>query len=133
MRKENPVRYSSAVGEAWMHAMFKVKYCHPIFDDELYREGMHTLLLEAAYEYGIELGVMGFDNNHAHFMVDVGMYKREGIRRRSFLSSFQSSNARRMRVGCSGILVCGIPRITWALQRTWNIPSVTLRSRSTAR
>jgi len=79
MRKENPVRYSSAVGEAWMHAMFKIKYCHPIFDDEVYREGMHTLLLEAAYEYGIELGVMGFDNNHVHFMVDIGMYKREEV------------------------------------------------------
>ena len=79
MRKENPVRYSSAVGEAWMHAMFKIKYCQPIFDDELYREGMHTLLLEAAYEYGIVLGVMGFDNNHVHFTVDIVMYKREEV------------------------------------------------------
>ena len=79
MRKENPVRYSSAVGEAWMHAMFKIKYCHPIFDDEIYREGMHTLLQEAAYEYGIELGVMGFDANHVHFTVDIGMYKREEV------------------------------------------------------
>ena len=34
MRKENPVRYSSAVGEAWLHAMFKINYCHKIFDDE---------------------------------------------------------------------------------------------------
>ena len=38
MRKENPTRYSSAVGEAWQHAMFKVKYCHPIFDDKEVRE-----------------------------------------------------------------------------------------------
>jgi len=60
MRKTEPVRYSFAVGEAWLHAMFKVKYCHKIFDDEFYREGMRTLLLEAAYEYGIELGVIGF-------------------------------------------------------------------------
>ncbi len=79
MRKENPVRYSSAVGEAWLHAMFKIKYCHPIFDDELYREGMNTLLLEAAYEHEIVLGEVGFDNNHVHFMVDVGMYKREEV------------------------------------------------------
>jgi len=27
MRKENPVRYSSAVGESWQHCEFKVKYC----------------------------------------------------------------------------------------------------------
>ena len=40
MRKENPVRYSSAVGEAWMHCEFKIKYRHPIFDDEIYREAM---------------------------------------------------------------------------------------------
>ena len=79
MRKENPVRYSSAVGEAWLHAMFKIKYCHPIFDDVVYREAMHTLLLEAAYEHEIVLGEVGFDNNHVHFMVDVGMYKREGV------------------------------------------------------
>ena len=79
MRKENPVRYSSAVGEAWLHAMFKTKYCHPIFDDVVYREAMHTLLLEAAYEHEIVLGEVGFDNNHVHFMVDVGMYKREGV------------------------------------------------------
>ena len=79
MRKENPVRYSSAVGEAWLHAMFKVKYCHTIFDDEIYREAINTLLCEAAYENEIEIGEMGFDNNHVHFMVDIGMYKREEV------------------------------------------------------
>ena len=79
MRKEDPVRYSSAVGEAWLHAMFKVKYCHKIFDDELYRERMRTLLLEAAYEYEISLGEIGFDNNHVHFLVDVGMYSRDEV------------------------------------------------------
>ena len=79
MRKENPVRYSSAVGEAWMHCEFKVKYCHNIFDDEVYREGMRTLLFEAAYEAEIPLGVMGFDSNHTHFMADIGMYKREEV------------------------------------------------------
>ena len=79
MRKEDPVRYSSAVGEAWMHAEFKVRYCHEIFDDELYREAMYTLLQEAAYEYGIELGEMGFDSNHVHFMVDIGLYDRPTV------------------------------------------------------
>ena len=79
MRKENPARFSSAVGEAWMHCEFKVKYCHPIFDDEIYRESMRTLLLESAYEYEIPVGVMGFDDNHVHFMADIGMYKREEV------------------------------------------------------
>ena len=79
MRKENPARYSSAVGEAWMHCMFKVKYCHKIFDDELYREGMRTLLLEAAYEYEIPIGELGFDDNHVHFMADIGLYSRPEV------------------------------------------------------
>lgn len=76
MRKSNPVRYSSAVGEGWMHCMFKVKYCHKIFDDELHREAMRTLLLEAAYEAEIEVGELGFDSDHVHFLADVGLYAR---------------------------------------------------------
>lgn len=76
MRKENPARFSSAVGEAWMHCEFKVKYCHKIFDDEIYREAVHTLLLEAAYEAEIPIGEVGFDDNHTHFMADICLYKR---------------------------------------------------------
>ena len=47
-----------------------------IFDDEIYREGTRTLLLEAAYEREIPLGELGFDDNHLHFMADIGLYKR---------------------------------------------------------
>ena len=79
MRKENPARFSSAVGEAWMHCEFKVKYCHKIFDDEIYREAMRTLLLEAAYEHEIVLGELGFDDNHVHFMADIGLYDRPTV------------------------------------------------------
>ena len=76
MKKLNPVRFSSAVGEAWMDCEFKVKYCHPIFDDEIYREGLRTLLLEASYEYEIPIGEIGFAENHLHFMADIGLYDR---------------------------------------------------------
>lgn len=79
MKKENPVRYSSAVGEAWLHCEFKIKYCHVIFDDELYREAIRTLLLEAAYEYEIVLGEIGFDSDHVHFMADLGLYSRPEV------------------------------------------------------
>ena len=79
MRKENPVRYSSAVGEAWMHCEFKIKYCHKIFDDEIYREGLRALLLEASYEYEIPIGEIGFADNHVHFMADIGLYSRPEI------------------------------------------------------
>lgn len=79
MRKDNPVRYSSAVGEAWMHCEFKIKYCHAIFDDEIYREGLRLLLLEAAYDYEIPIGEIGFDNNHVHFMADISLYSRPEV------------------------------------------------------
>ena len=79
MRKENPARYSSAVGESWQHCMFKIKYCHKIFDDELYREGMRVLLLEAAYDYEIPIGEVGFDDNHVHFMADICLYSRPEV------------------------------------------------------
>src|SRR3989344_2652887 len=79
MRKENPVRYSSAVGEAWMHCMFKVKYCHKIFDDEIYREAMYLLLQEAAYRYEIPLDELGFDDNHVHCLADIGLYDRAEV------------------------------------------------------
>ena len=79
MRKENPARFSSAVGEAWMHCEFKVKYCHTIFDDEVYREGLRSLLLEAAYEAEIPIGEIGFDNNHVHCMADVCNYSRPQV------------------------------------------------------
>ncbi len=79
MRKTNPVRYSSAVGEAWMHCEFKIKYCHDLFDDEVYREGMHVLLQEAAYRYEIPIDVVGFDSNHVHFLADIGLYSRPEV------------------------------------------------------
>ena len=79
MKKNDPVRFSSAVGEAWMHCMFKIKYCHKIFDDELHREAMRTLLLEAAYDYEIPVGELGFDSNHVHFLADIGMYRRDEV------------------------------------------------------
>ena len=79
MRKENPARFSSAVGEAWMHCEFKVKYCHKIFDDEIYREALRTLLFEAAYEAEIPIGEIGFADDHLHFMADICNYSRPQV------------------------------------------------------
>ena len=79
MRKENPARFSSAVGEAWMHGMFKIKYCHTIFEDEIYREAMRTLLLEAAYDHELDISELGFDDDHLHFLVDIGLYDRAEV------------------------------------------------------
>ena len=79
MRKENPARFSSAVGEAWMHCEFKIRYCHKIFDNETYRNKMHELLLEAAQRYQIPTGEFGFDSDHVHFMADICLYSKPEV------------------------------------------------------
>ncbi len=79
MRKENPVRYSSMVGEAWMHGMFKVKYCHNIFDIKEVREECSRLFDEASKRYGIVIEGKGFDSNHVHMKLDIGNYSRPEV------------------------------------------------------
>lgn len=78
-RKENPVRYSSIVGETWLHAMFKVKYCHKIFDIKEVREECDKLFDEASKLYGIPINGKGFDSDHVHMKVDVGNYSRPQV------------------------------------------------------
>lgn len=77
--KLNPVRYSSCVGESWHHAMFKVKYCHPIFESEEVRERAKSLLLEAFDKYQIRYKEIGFDSNHVHLPIDIGMRSRAEV------------------------------------------------------
>ena len=79
MRKEKPTRYSSAVGESWHHAMFKVKYCHKVFDIEEVRIEAERLLLEACAKYGICLRIVGFDPDHVHAMLDIGLNSRPEV------------------------------------------------------
>lgn len=76
MRKENPVRYSSAVGEAWMHFSFKTKYCHNIFDIFGVRKATNALLIKACRRYNIPYKSIGFDSNHVHGSIDIGNYSR---------------------------------------------------------
>ena len=74
--KLNPTRYSSAVGEAWMHFSFKVKFCHPIFDNKEIREECKKLLLESLERNKIRHKEIGFDTNHVHGIIDIGLYSR---------------------------------------------------------
>ena len=77
--KLNPVRYSSAVGESWHHFSFKVKYCHPIFDNKVLREECYQLMLEAFKKYQIRHKDIGFDSNHVHGIIDIGNYSRPEV------------------------------------------------------
>lgn len=79
--KLNPTRYSSQVGEVWVHFMFKVKYCHKIFDEFHFRNCCHALLLQALKKYAIRCkdNEIGFDDNHVHLVLDLGIKSKPEI------------------------------------------------------
>jgi len=64
-------RQSSCVGSSWCHAMFKIKYCHPVFDDEGVRMFVFDLLYYISIRYNMPIKKIGFDSNHVHFRVDI--------------------------------------------------------------
>ena len=74
--KTNPIRYSSAVGEVWVMATFKIKYCHKIFDILAVRELCEALLSEAFQLYSIRCRKLSFDADHFHMIVDLGIYSK---------------------------------------------------------
>ena len=64
-------RASSCVGNSWCHAMFKVKYCHKVFDIEAVRLYVYDLLHEIAIAYAMPIEEVGFGDDHVHFDVDI--------------------------------------------------------------
>ena len=74
MKKTNPTRYSSAVGEIWVMATFKVKYCHKIFDNQGIREVCDAMFSQAFEHYGINCQKLAFDSDHVHMILDMGLY-----------------------------------------------------------
>ena len=77
--KSNPTRYSSAVGEVWVMATFKVKYCHKIFDILGVRELTDALLHQAFSLYQIRCRKLAFDSDHVHMIIDMGLYSKPEI------------------------------------------------------
>jgi len=76
VKKENPTRYSSAVGEVWVMATFKAKYCHKIFDIVAVRQLCDALLHEAFVFYEIHCRKLAFDSDHVHIILDMGLYSK---------------------------------------------------------
>jgi putative transposase len=74
--KLKPTRYSSAVGEIWVMATFKVKYCHKIFDIVAVRQLCDALLHEAFTLYKIRCQKLAFDSDHVHIILDMGLYSK---------------------------------------------------------
>jgi len=77
--KYNPTRYSSAVGEVWVMATFKVKYCHRIFDMPVVRHLCDALFNEAFQHYNIRCRKIAFDSDHVHMILDLGLYSKVQI------------------------------------------------------
>jgi len=76
LMKTNPTRYSSAVGEVWVMATFKVKYCNKIFDIKAVRELTEALFSEAFQFYKIRCQKISFDSDHVHMLIDMGIYSK---------------------------------------------------------
>jgi putative transposase len=74
--KRNPTRYSSAVGEIWVMATFKIKYCHKIFDIMAVRQLTDALINEAFQHYHVRCRKLAFDSDHVHTIIDMGLYSK---------------------------------------------------------
>lgn len=82
MRKTNPTRYSSAVGEIWVMATFKIEYCHKLFDNLGIRELTEALFNQAFEMYGILCRKMAFDSDHVHMILDMGLHGKHELAKR---------------------------------------------------
>ena len=92
--KNNPTRYSSAVGEIWVMATFKVKYAHRIFDNRYVRELCLALFVNAFALYGIVCDKIAFDADHVHMILDMGLYGKPELAKK--LKGYVGKHALRM-------------------------------------
>ena len=65
------IRASSCVGNSWCHAMFKIKYCHKMFDNAEIRMFVHDMISVISANYNLPIQKIGFDSDHVHFEVDI--------------------------------------------------------------
>ncbi|MGB9707907.1 MAG: IS200/IS605 family transposase [Candidatus Pacearchaeota archaeon] len=72
-------RASSCVGSSWCHAMFKIKYCHPIFDDVRVRFFTYLRLKEISERYDMPIKKVGFNSNRVHFRVDIKLRSKPEV------------------------------------------------------
>jgi putative transposase len=72
--KQNLVKYGHGVGRLYAHIRFKTKYTHKVFEKEPeFRESCEKIFYEIAKENNIDIGIPGFDDNHMHMVVDIGL------------------------------------------------------------
>ena len=66
----------------------KTRYCHNVFDKQAIREYTDAMLTEAMDFYGIRWRKKGFDSNHIHINLDMGLLSKPEIAKR--LKGFSS-------------------------------------------
>ena len=72
--KQDLIKYSHGVGRLYAHIRFKIKYCCKIFEKEpAFRDECERLFYEIAKQHNIDIGIPGFDDNHMHMIVDIGI------------------------------------------------------------
>ncbi len=64
-------RASSCVGESWCHAMFKIKYCHKIFNIKEVRVYILELFYLISTLYDMPVKKIGFGDNHVHIHINI--------------------------------------------------------------
>ncbi len=75
MRKvQDVITYTSGRVRLWTHLMFKVKYCHRVFDYKQVKNRCAEILNEVAHNYRMAIDVMGFDGDHLHMIADIGLH-----------------------------------------------------------
>lgn len=67
------VRRSSSIGRHLMHIGFKVKYCHKVFEDPLVELICKDVFHITAKELNADIQELGFDKDHVHMIVDIGL------------------------------------------------------------
>ena len=77
--QKNSTRYSSANGELWAMATFKIKYCHKIFDNITVRQTTDALFHEAFEYYHISCQKLAFDSDHIHMIIEMGLYSKPEV------------------------------------------------------
>lgn len=64
-------RASSCIGDSWCHAMFKIKYCHKVFDIKELRVYVLELFYLISTLYDMPVKKIGFGDNHVHIHINI--------------------------------------------------------------
>ena len=65
--------YSSSVGRAVFHLCFKAKYSHKVFENKQVEQRCKEIFQEVASLHRFSIQEIGFDKDHVHLVVDVGL------------------------------------------------------------